>query len=157
MLDLVIRPTLGLLLPERMRTPMAEVMLLAIALQETNLEHRFQVRGPARGWWQFERGGGFAGVLEHRASEEHASRIVDALVVDHGKIATDLWGVLPYNDALACAFARLLLWTIPRPLPAGKVDEDEAWRQYLDAWRPGRPHPAFWTTNWETAWEAVER
>ena len=32
----------------------ARVMLLAIGLQESRFEHRRQIGGPARGFWQFE-------------------------------------------------------------------------------------------------------
>ncbi len=55
-------------------TEMARIKLLAIALQETRLEHRRQVGsdgvedGPAMSFWQFEQRGGCRGVLQHRAS-----------------------------------------------------------------------------------------
>lgn len=41
-----IAPALALL-PARMSSPSAEVMLLAIGLQESNLTHRRQIGGPA--------------------------------------------------------------------------------------------------------------
>lgn len=56
-----IDPALSLL-PERMRSKEAVVMLLAIGLQESRFVHTYQLvqgkpgaKGPARGWWQFER------------------------------------------------------------------------------------------------------
>src|SRR5690606_35531315 len=53
------------LLPSRMDSDRATVMLLAIGLQESRFEHRRQIKGPARGFWQFERGGGVRGVMTH--------------------------------------------------------------------------------------------
>ena len=54
----VIRPGLAVLADAsalRVQSPEAEVLLLAIATQESALRHRTQVGGPARGHWQFER------------------------------------------------------------------------------------------------------
>ena len=62
-----IRPALAAL-PARMRSREAVVMLLAIGLQESLFKYRRQMaNGPARGFWQFEKMGGVAGVLQHRA------------------------------------------------------------------------------------------
>lgn len=54
----IVEPTL-LLLPAKMESPQAVVMLLTIGLQESLFEHRRQLgNGPARSFWQMERGGG---------------------------------------------------------------------------------------------------
>ena len=53
------------------------------------------------------------------------------------------YGGLGLAGVLACAAARLLLFTDPRRLPA-LGDADDAWRLYLRTWRPGRPHRATW-------------
>ena len=151
LLDLIICPTLEELLP-RMNTPEAWAMLVAIALQESNLEHRRQIKGPARGFWQFERGGGVAGVLTNKATRDHARNICIALTVKPD--ADSVYEALEFNDHLACAFARLLLFTLPRPLP-GENDSADAWMQYIDAWQPDRPQPDGWVRRWETAWETV--
>src|SRR5690606_35371438 len=71
------------LLPARMGSIEARVMLLSIALQESGLAHRWQVvdlarpqaKGPARGLLQFERGGGVRGVLTHPASRDYAADV----------------------------------------------------------------------------------
>ena len=42
----------------KFRSTAADVLLLAIGLQESRFEHRQQIGGPARSFWQFERGGG---------------------------------------------------------------------------------------------------
>ena len=48
-------------LPDRMLSDEAVTMMLAIGYQESRFEHRRQIRGPARGFWQFEHGGGVVG------------------------------------------------------------------------------------------------
>ena len=141
-----------LLLPAKMTSPQAEVMLLAIGLQESRFRHRRQIGGPARGWWQFERGGGVAGVLQHRSSREHAVRVCDACHV--APVAEQVYQRLEHDDVLAAAFARLLLWTDPLPLPAqGEVTA--AWDLYLRTWRPGKPHRQTWDALYAQALEEV--
>lgn len=124
------------LLPANMDTPPARVMLLAIGLQESRFIHRKQVRGPARGFWQFETGG-VSGVARHHASKDHLRGVCDALRYD----AEGVYGTIADNDTLACAVARLLLWTHPEPLP---VNAQSAWEYYIDLWRPGKPHRGTW-------------
>jgi hypothetical protein len=124
------------LLPERMDTPPARIMLLAIGLQESRFTHRKQVRGPARGFWQFE-AGGVNGVARHHASKDHLRGVCDALRYDTGEV----YGAIADNDTLAACVARLLLWTHPAPLPTNAAD---GWAYYLNLWRPGKPHPETW-------------
>lgn len=117
----------------------ARVLLLAIGLQESRLTHRVQItdsgaNGPARGLWQFERGGGVNGVLTHRVSQPYAVSVCEARNVTPGP--RYVWQRLADDDLLAAAFARLLLWTDPHRLP--RVGDDEtAWKYYLRNWRPG--------------------
>jgi hypothetical protein len=126
-------------------------MLLAIAGQEGDCLARRQVPvAHAMGLWQFERGGGVAGVLRHRASAPTAAswclmrRVPDKPDAVHAALERD--------DVLACAFARLLLWTDAAPLP---VTEAAGWACYLRVWRPGKPHPERWARNWRLAHAAV--
>lgn len=141
-----------LLLPARMTSPQAEVMLLAIGLQESRFTHRRQIGGPARGFWQFEKGGGVAGVLRHPSSKDIAVRVCDARGV--APVAEQVYQRLEHDDVLAAAFARLLLWTDPRPLPAqGEVTA--AWDLYLRTWRPGKPHRQTWDALYAQALEEV--
>lgn len=128
-----------LMVPMRMESPQARVMLLAIGLQESALRHRWQIlpngaKGEARGLWQFERGGGCVGVLSHSS----VAAITRDACVARGVAPTPsgLWQALEYDDSLAAASARLLLWTDPQPLPA-MDDEAGAWQLYLKVWRPG--------------------
>lgn len=129
----------------RLDSTEARLMLLAIGLQESNLEHRCQVlpggkRGPARGLWQFEKGG-VLGVLRHHLSAEPLR-----LLCRSRDVALDvvpIWQQLESDDVLAAGVARLLLYTDPKRLPAiGEVDA--AWDYYERNWRPGKPHPDRW-------------
>jgi hypothetical protein len=125
------------LLPKRMNTPHAQAMVLAIALQESELEHRRQVKGPARSYLQFERGG-IKGVLAHGASSTHAENVCRQL--DIAPTVDDVYTAIEYCDPLAVAFARLLLWTDPASMPDQHHDQDGL-AIYLRTWRPGKPHP----------------
>lgn len=141
------------LLPERMDSPEARTMLLAIGLQESRFEYRKQIGGPARGFWQFEEGGGVRGVLNHPASSNHAARACGAL--QYAPVVPTVYFAIADNDVLALCFARLLLFTLPKPLPR-RGDWKEGFDQYLQAWRPGRPRPDTWRGFFERSWEAVD-
>jgi len=67
------------LLPENMNTHQAKVIMLAIAFQESGLEYRRQIGGPAKSYFQFEQGGGGRGVLTHQASKPHIHRGITEL------------------------------------------------------------------------------
>lgn len=134
------------LLPGAMDTAEARTMLLAIGLQESRLLHRRQIVngkpiGPAKGLWQFERGGGCAGVVSHPASRYWVAQVCQARGVAFN--ATALWNALETDDVLAAAAARLLLFTDPRRLPT-VGDTREAWNLYIRTWRPGKPHRQTW-------------
>lgn len=148
-------------LPLKMDTPKARFMLLAIGYQESKMKARFQVprgihpvgtKGPARGLWQFERGGGTHGVMRHEASRDFAKSVCDSRDVEWN--ATAIWERFEHDDVLACAFARLLLWTDPRPLP-GRDEIAKGWECYYRNWRPGAPRLAEWSHAWRYATETL--
>ena len=154
----IIDPGLGLL-PAMLDSPKARVMLLTIGLQESRFEYRRQLgNGPARGFWQFERGtqasrGGVWGVYLHPAS-----RMLLQDVCKTRNCAFDpatIWARLETDDLLACAVARLLLLTDAAPLP--KVDDEEgAWQCYAKrTWNPGKPHRQTWGAFHDVARAAV--
>lgn len=172
---LAITPGLSLL-PEKMDTPAARRMLVAIAAQESDLKYRQQVlkrgrawwewRGPARGWWQFEPTG-LKGVLTHRASMMYAASVMDTLGYSSPAALMPVWlselhGALKHQDALACAMARLLLWTLPQRMAE---TPETGFSQYLAAWRPGawdRGSPGQraglrvrWMNSWRIGQEAI--
>lgn len=147
-LQAVIFPGLALL-PRRMNSPEAIAMLLTIGLQESRFTHRRQIGGPARGFYQFEQGGGVVGVLQHRQTREIVCSVLDRLQYDRN-ISTS-YNAIEHNDTLATVYARLLLWTLPHALP-GPGESELAWMQYLDAWRPGKPHRATWDEFYRQAW-----
>lgn len=147
----VLEPALELL-PPKMATVEARVMICAIALQESGLAHRWQVvdadrpwvKGPARGLMQFEKGGGVAGVLKHAASRAYARAVCDqrGVAAEPGAV----YDALDQDDILAVALGRLLLWTDPLPLPA-VGDQEGGWNLYERVWRPGDPHPKKWPVH----------
>jgi hypothetical protein len=141
------------LLPKPMDTPQARAMLIAIALQESKMTYRRQLNGPAKGLWEFEIAG-VNGVKNHSSTRKYANRVLESLIYPLAITAPEIHVALEHNDILACCFARLLLYTLPMPLP-NEDQIDYAWEQYLSAWRPGRPHKYTWTSNFEQSWKLV--
>ena len=151
LLQHIIAPALQML-PAKLDSAQARVMLVAIALQESKLNHRWQVlssggKGPARGLWQFELGteaskGGVWGVYLHPAS----AKLLREVCAQRGIpcVPRAIWQAIETDDILAAAVARLLLLTDPFSLP-GLQDSGGAWRLYAQrCWRPGKPHPQTW-------------
>ena len=132
-------------------------MLLSIAGQESNWTYRYQIssipsrKGPARGFWQFEKNGGVAGVMRHKYSKTKAMNLCDYLGVPWHK--KTIWQSLETNDRLAVGFARLLLWTDPKSLPR---TQSSGWNYYIRNWRPGKPHPSKWPTIWKDSAEVIK-
>lgn len=154
LLDHAVRPALDVLGP-RFAGHQAEALLLAIAAQESRaLNRRQSGNGPARGFWQFEQGGGVVGLLRHHATEPEMQKLCERFIVP--PVSGSIHAAIEYHDVLAAACARLLLWAHPAALPARDAGPDAAWRYYLDQWRPGKPHPATWPGLWEQAWMVVE-
>lgn len=151
-LSTIIRPTWAQVLPARFVSPEAEVMLLAIGFQESRFVHREQIKGPARGFWQFEQRGGTSGVLNHHSSRAYAG--ATCMILGVAATAQAVQTKLSSNDLLACAFARLLLWTDPRALPS-LGNAEAAWNCYIRNWRPGKPHRETWDDLYRQAYEAV--
>lgn len=133
-----------LLLPAKMDTPLARVILSAIGYQESGYETRVQYGGgPAHSYWQFEKGG-IKGVMRHNASAPLVVAICRARGVDFDSNA--IWNAMETDDVLGAAFARLLMYTDAAALPDSS---DEAWTMYADRlWRPGKPHPEKWPASW---------
>lgn len=143
-----IDPALALL-PPHLDSPQARVMLLAIGLQESRFMYRAQKiagqpyqKGPARGFWQFERGGGVIGVMTHATTQDMAERILIERSVPYDSVLVH--ARMEEDDILAAAFARLLLWSDRLALPALYDSHEAAWQCYLRNWRPGKPHRDTW-------------
>jgi len=147
-----IRTALTEHLPDRMDTPAARLMMLAIQKQEDPEERRYQVvkrteatakenivgpktaKGPARSLWQMEIGGGVNGVLSHNNTGPLIIPICHRLELN--ATPRDCWEAIEDNDVLAACFARLLLWSDSKPLPK-IADAEGAFDLYLRTWRPG--------------------
>lgn len=151
------------LLPSAMDSVPALAMIYAIGLQESRFAIRYQVlaaprgqvrKGPARSFWQMEMGGGVIGVMTHHATEKHAERICELRGVEFD--AHSIWSAMETDDVLGAAFARLLLWADPGPLPPLGATE-EAWRCYMRNWRPGKPHRSTWSAYYSAAIMAADR
>lgn len=145
------------LLPHSLSSPQARVMLYAIGLQESRMTYRRQIVngkpiGPAKGLWQFERGGGCKGVVEHPASRYWMHKVCERQGVPFN--ATEVWNQLEHDDAFAAVAARLLLFTDPRKLPE-LDDTNGAWNLYIRTWRPGKPHRKTWDAFHEEAQRIV--
>lgn len=138
------------ILPPAMASHEATAMLIAIGLQESRFIHRKQIGGPAMGFWQFESGGGWRGVIRHHSTAVYAQHVLKTLGYD----GDPGYEMLERDDILACCFARLLLYTLPGRLP-GRFEKEEGWRQYISAWRPGKPHPETWEAFFEQAWAST--
>lgn len=151
-LEKIVEPTYACLLPGRFDSPEATVMLLATGLQESEFKYRAQIGGPARGFWEFEQSGAVKGVLNHPMTRLYARSVCLHRAV--GASESDVYRALGHDDMLACAFARLLLWTDTAPLP-GIGQSDNAWRYYERNWRPGKPRPDAWAGNYRKAVDAV--
>ena len=132
-LDKDIRAGLALL-PTAMDSRAARLMLHAINRQENPRRLEQQVRGPARGDYQEELGGGVKGTVNHPASKRHVIDVCRALGINPDPAS--IYQAIGTNPVLAAAMARLLLWTDPNALPQAG-DEQGAWELYLRVWRPG--------------------
>lgn len=133
-------------------TPASRVLLMTCAGQESEWMARRQHGGPARSYWQFEHGGGVAQLLETPAVATVLARV--CLTLDIPTNATDVFEAMAWNDTLACAMARLLLWQDPAPLPA-VGDLAGSWQYYLRNWRPGAPRPDAWAGFYSQAKAAM--
>ena len=133
----IIEPAL-LLLPAKMESPQAVVMLLAIGLHESRFEYRRQMgNGPAKSFWQAEQGGGMVtGLLRYRVQDIRDLATGLCAVRGVAPAALEVWNAIERDDVLAAGLARLLLYTDPARLPA-LGDEAGAWELYLRTWRPG--------------------
>jgi hypothetical protein len=134
------------LLPHQMNSPEALVLMYTIGLQESRFKYRRQIvngkpNGPAKGFWQFERGGGCKGVVEHSASRYWMHKVCMNQGVRFN--ATEIWNAIETNDVLAAAAARLLIFTDPKYLPSVN-DSKGGWNLYIRTWRPGKPHRGTW-------------
>ena len=143
-----VKPALAIL-PMAMTSPRSLVMTLAIGLQESGFTARRQMGGgPARGFWQFEKGGGVKGVYSHVDSAAWVREMCTQRRVEWTIDA--IYSALEYDDVLAAGCARLLLYTDPRPLPA-ITDAAAGWVYYERNWNPGKPRPDDWPANFNAA------
>lgn len=151
-----INPALQLL-PPVMDSISARIQLCATAVQESRIEVRKQIKGPAVSFYQFEKIG-IQDVLERATSAQHAKKICD--VFDVAPEVNAIYALMqkPEGDILASAFARLNYWNDRAPLPSHtapvSVREAAAWAYYIKVWRPGKPHLSSWPMAYWRAYGA---
>jgi len=160
-LRIAVTPALELL-PESLRSNEAKAFLVAICLQESQLVRRRQMAGgPAHSFLQFELGT-VELVWKHESTKKAASAICDTLSIP--KAPLGVFVAMEYHDILACYFGRLLLMTVPRPLPI-KGDVENSWSEYVRTWRPGAVAKGGesaaraqmrWPGNYYDAWRVVQ-
>ena len=128
----------------------AVMLMTAIGFQESRFLYRRQRGGgPARGFWQFEKGGVEA-VLKHSVGDIAGDVMYNMSMFDAD--VGYIMQAIEYNDFLAAVFARLLLFTNPKLIPTFcTANKDELWRYYLETWRPGKPRPETWDKSIEIA------
>jgi hypothetical protein len=148
------------LLPERMNTIEARVIVHAIGMQESKFATRVQFspkaagnRGPARGLHQFERGG-ITGLMKHPATKDHLVSLCAARQVDFHLDA--IYSAIETDDILDAGLSRLNLWWDAAALP--RMNQPWlGWELYLRTWRPGHPRKNDWMDSWESACLALDR
>lgn len=150
-IEYAINPAMALL-PPKMTSDKATVMLLAIGLQESRLTYRKQIGGPAKSFLQFESGGGVKGVMTHPASGEPSKDLCQSLGVPFAR--DSIFMAMEFNDVLAFGLGRLLLYTDPKALPE-IGDAQAAWDLYQRVWRPGKPHRQTWDDLYSVACKVV--
>ena len=147
------------LLPAKVDSLDASVLLYATNRQENPQRLAQQVGGPAVGDYQFEKGGGVKGVMTHKASVDLCRAVCTARKVAFD--AGSIYQALKTDAILAAALARLLYYTDPKALPTAG-DEAGAWALYLRTWRPGayarQPEElrAKWKKNYADAMKAYD-
>ena len=145
------------LLPAKMNSIDASVLLYATSRQENPQRLAQQVGGPAVGDYQFEKGGGVKGVMTHDAVEDLCRAVCTARKVSFD--AGSIYQALKTDAVFAAALARLLYYTDPKSMPY-EGDELAAWQLYLRTWRPGayarQPEElrAKWKTSYKEAMKA---
>lgn len=139
----------------------AEVMSLAVAFQETNVDERIQIGDDgkplprvARSWWQFERMGGVAELIAHRRAGPLLKVICDRLDIPFDR--DTLHEAMAWNDLLAAVMARLLLWVDPDAIP-DEHDTASSYAYYDRRWRPGAKRPEDWPKSVAKAVAVVDR
>lgn len=134
-------------------SPDAKRFLLAVAIQESDLQHRYQVLaggapGPARSWWQGEQTGGMIRVLTS-SSVASGIRAKAAALCAAAQVRPEpaaVWRAIEGHDRLAYGLARLLLFSDPYQVPAA---QESAWACYAHRlWRPGKPNLGRWLDAW---------
>lgn len=161
----IVDPGLALLASLEPRIPVtdkARVLVCAIAGQESAWQHRRQLgigqyhpqSVGARGYWQFESTWGGPVALNDVMQKAPKQLAAVCAYLEIPAYELTLYEAIAWNDTLACACARLLLWVDPAPLP--EIGQKQAaWDYYIRNWRPGAPHPETWIDRYDKSFAAL--
>lgn len=116
--DGVVRPTLKEL---GAWSPAAERLVLGTGLHETQFRYRYQWRGPARGFYQFEETP-YEDVLSYIKRKPKFFKAVSSFSVQPFSFEQLVW-----NFKYATAFCRLFYYRFPEPLPEWDDHEGLGW------------------------------
>jgi hypothetical protein len=152
------------LLPGDMDSREAKAMMLAIGLHESEFNARRQGgrgtipgNGPARGFWQFERMGGVAEILQSDDTKDYIIPICRMFLYEPTPAICH--AAIEHHDVLAACFARLLLRRDPRSNPS-PIEIEKGYKIYLRNWRPNpdaaAAHAKDWPGNFKRAWQIVK-
>lgn len=149
---IIIEPALDLL-PPGLGGNRAELMLLAIGLEESDFLERRPASGPERGFWRMGPEDDIVGaVLRHPGTAPLAVAACDLRSVP--PIEERVFAELEHDDLLAAVFARLRLHVEGERLPAvGEVAE--AWDLYCRAWCPATRDRRGWDRHYARAMDAL--
>jgi hypothetical protein len=120
--------------------------MTTIAGQESAWKHRHQVGGPAHGNFQFEKHGGCKEIMLNKRTRPRIQKVFEHVGEEFE--LNNAFALIETHDLIMVAFARLLVWQDPAPLPIMSV---QAWNYYIRNWRPGKPHPKSWRGLWDIA------
>ncbi|MFZ6045996.1 hypothetical protein ACFW0H_07720 [Pseudomonas sp. CR3202] len=148
----ILEPALAML-PPGLGGARAEVMLLAIGLQESGFKHRRPAIGPERGYWRFDPDDDNVGaVLRHPATAALAVAVCDEQQVP--PIEERVFTALEHDDLLSAVFVRLRLHIEGERLPP-VGDVGDAWSLYCRAWRPAELIRRKWDRSYARAMDAL--
>lgn len=139
----------------------AACMSVAIKVQESGLtmirdQGDPNIIGPATGPWQFEKNGGVAEILEDGKIGPIAHELCRRVGVRPERDPVWRLFTTAAGDDLSCAFARLLIFRDPAPLPARTpANAKAAYDYYHRRWRPGADREHDWPASWQAGLATV--
>lgn len=128
----------------------AQLLMLAIAGQESRWTDRMAANGPVHGFWRLP--GGPGRVVFSNVTQPFIRPVCAGLEMPFAMAVINV--AMVWNDHLAVTLARLTLWLDTEPLP-DIGDESGAWNYYARNWRPERPDRDRWNNIYQRSWDTI--